>query len=119
MVTDRHVDLRVGSFHYRDWAGSGRPVLLLHGAGFTARQWDTVAPVLVQRGRVFALDLRGHGESAKPDTDYGLDAAVDDVRQFTASLALEAPILIGHSWAQASRFGTPPTNPAAAPASAL
>jgi pimeloyl-ACP methyl ester carboxylesterase len=98
MVTDRHVDLRAGTFHYRDWGGKGRPLLLLHGAGFTARQWDMVAPILAQSGRVFAPDLRGHGESAKPDKGYDLDSEVDDVRQFAASLALEAPILVGHSW---------------------
>lgn len=98
MVSDEYIDLRDGTFHYRDWGGNGRPIVLLHGAGLTGHQWNLMAPLLVQSARIYALDLRGHGESAKSDDGYDLDTAVADVREFVESLALEAPILVGHSW---------------------
>ena len=106
MVSDEYIDLRDGTFHYRYWGGNGRPIVLLHGAGFTAHQWNLMAPSLARSDRIYALDLRGHGESAKLDDGYDLDSAVGDVREFIELLALEAPILVGHSWGAsiASRY---------------
>lgn len=98
MPIDKYIDLRDGAFHYRDWGGDGRPIVLLHGAGVTGHQWDLMAPVLARSAHIYALDLRGHGESAKLDDGYDLDTAVADVREFIDLLALEAPILVGHSW---------------------
>ncbi len=98
MPIDQYIDLRDGAFHYRDWGGDGRPIVLLHGAGFTGHQWNLMAPLLAQSAHIYALDLRGHGESAKLDDGYDLDSAVADVREFIELLALKAPILVGHSW---------------------
>lgn len=51
-------------------AGSGPPVLLLHGHPQTHVVWRKVAPRLVQAGyRVIAPDLRGYGDSGKPTSD--------------------------------------------------
>ena len=61
------------SFHYRDWGGSGQPLLLLHGLASTCHIWDMVAPILAENHAVIALDQRGHGESAKPH--HGFDFA--------------------------------------------
>ena len=47
------------SFHYRDWGGSGRPLMLLHGLASTCHIWDMVAPILAQDYSVIALDQRG------------------------------------------------------------
>lgn len=46
--------------------GSGPPLLLLHGHPQTHVTWHKVAPVLAERFRVVAPDLRGYGDSAKP-----------------------------------------------------
>ncbi|WP_343233503.1 alpha/beta hydrolase [Streptomonospora sp. PA3] len=48
--------------------GSGPPVLLLHGHPQTHATWRAVAPVLAERFTVVATDLRGYGDSAKPDS---------------------------------------------------
>ena len=45
----------------RDWGGSGRPVLLLHGLAGHAGEWDVPAQRLSPRYRVVAVDQRGHG----------------------------------------------------------
>jgi haloacetate dehalogenase len=55
------VDLRVRH------AGSGPPVLLLHGHPRTHTTWHRVAPLLARSYSVVCPDLRGYGESSKPD----------------------------------------------------
>lgn len=48
--------------------GQGPPVILVHGIGASLQDWRYVAPQLAASGySVYALDLLGHGESAKPD----------------------------------------------------
>lgn len=85
-------------FHYRDWNGHGWPVLLLHGLSSTSHIWDLTAPLLVDEARVIALDLRGHGQSDKPDSDYGYKTIAADVRAVLAALHYERPVIAGHSW---------------------
>ncbi len=48
--------------------GSGPPLLLLHGNPQTHLMWHLVAPRLAQDFTVVATDLRGYGESGKPET---------------------------------------------------
>src|SRR6516162_7701926 len=47
-------------------AGSGPPLLLLHGHPQTSAIWHGVAPALARRFTVVAADLRGYGDSSKP-----------------------------------------------------
>ena len=95
----RHLDRR-GSlrFHYRDWSGEGRSLLLLHGLSSNARIWDLMAPYLSGRYRVIALDQRGHGLSDKPDDGYTFEEVGGDLAAFIRALALERPLIVGHSW---------------------
>jgi pimeloyl-ACP methyl ester carboxylesterase len=96
--TDRAVPGHGVTLHVRDWGG-GRPVVLLHGLASNARIWDGVATRLVGAGlRVVALDLRGHGASDQPDGGYGFAEVAADLRAAVADLALERPLLVGHSW---------------------
>lgn len=50
-------------------AGVGAPVLLLHGHPQTMSMWHRVAPVLAQSHRVVLMDLRGYGDSSRPEAD--------------------------------------------------
>ena len=43
------------------------------------------------------MDLRGHGESDKPDQDYTINGFVDDVAWLCGKIGLEKPVVIGHS----------------------
>ena len=74
------------------------PVILLHGGGQTRHSWQTTLHVLGERDwRVYAVDLRGHGESEwAPDGDYSLDAFAGDVRSVARSLGRQ-PALVGAS----------------------
>src|SRR5918998_2772770 len=51
-------------------AGEGPPVILLHGAGDNALDWQWVMPTLAPTHRVYAPDLPGSPDSARPTADY-------------------------------------------------
>ena len=95
---DCYVDLRGLPFHYRDWGGDGRPVLLLHGLASTCHIWDLVAPLLAQDFRVVALDQRGHGLSAQVEEGYDFATVLGDAAAFIACLGWERTVIVGHSW---------------------
>ena len=82
---DKIVDLRGLAFHYREYEGAGRPLILLHGVASNSRIWITTAPLLEEDFHVYALDQRGHGESAKPDTGYDFDSVVADLDAFVTT----------------------------------
>lgn len=50
-------------------AGSGPPLLLLHGHPQSMTMWHRVAPALAQTHRVVLMDLRGYGDSSRPAAD--------------------------------------------------
>ena len=78
-------------------AGSGPPLLLLHGYPETHACWHRVAPDLVERFTVVAADLRGYGDSAKPPGGSG--HAAYSKREMAKDL-VAAMAELGHS-----RFG--------------
>jgi pimeloyl-ACP methyl ester carboxylesterase len=83
--------------HYLDWGGEGPPIVLLHGLRDQAHEWDPIAPALTPLGRVIALDQRGHGESDAPSSGYAPGDFAADLAAFCDALALDRPVVIGHS----------------------
>jgi pimeloyl-ACP methyl ester carboxylesterase len=76
-------------------AGSGPPLLLIHGLGSCKEVWKPVVPLLAREREVVALDLPGFGSSPPgPRTVEGLAAAV---AEFAADLGLERPHVAGNS----------------------
>ncbi|MCJ0874205.1 alpha/beta fold hydrolase [Streptomyces sp. AP-93] len=75
---------------------AGPPVLLLPALGGTVADWAAVRDELARERRVFALDLRGHGASARPSA-YSLPLMRDDVLGFLDALGLDRVDLVGHS----------------------
>jgi N-formylmaleamate deformylase len=100
------IDLPAGRFHYVSWGAERTElpsVLLLHGITSSAQSWVRVGPGLADRYRVYALDMRGHGESIKPSPRaYSLRRTADDAIAFIEALGLDHPALIGHSWGGAT-----------------
>ena len=84
--------------HVRNWGGEGRPLVLLHGLASTCRIWDLVAPILARDFSVIAVDLRGHGDSGKPDQGYDFGNVSGDVASLLAGRGIGRPVLVGHSW---------------------
>ena len=95
---DCYVELRGLPFHYRDWGGDGRPVLLLHGLASTCHIWDLVAPLLAEDFRIAAMDQRGHGQSAQVDDGYDFATVLGDAAAMIEHLGWQRPIVVGHSW---------------------
>ena len=82
-------------------AGSGPPLLLLHGWPQTRAMWHRVAPELARDFTVVAPDLRGYGRSSKPDTTpdhepYSKRAMARDFVAVMASLGFERFSVCGH-----------------------
>src|SRR5438105_1003656 len=82
---------------FRDQAGELPAIVLVHGLSSSRHIWDRVLPLLAPH-RVVAYDQRGHGESDKPDTGYGFDDMTADLEAVLDALAIDRPVLVGHSW---------------------
>ncbi|HEU4691631.1 MAG TPA: alpha/beta hydrolase, partial [Vicinamibacterales bacterium] len=80
-----------------DWGGTGRPVVLLPGGGNTAHVFDDFAPKLTSDFHVYGITRRGFGESGFAPLTSGSDTFGDDVLAVLDALALERPVLVGHS----------------------
>src|ERR671917_1057966 len=78
-------------------AGSGPPVVLIHGMVNSSRHWAEVAGRLAHDYRVIAPDLLGHGHSAKPEGDYSLGAHAAGIRDLLAALGIDRATIVGHS----------------------
>ncbi|MCJ2015086.1 alpha/beta fold hydrolase [Methylobacterium sp. J-076] len=81
--------------------GSGPPVLLLHGHPQTLSTWLHVAPRLAETHRVVAMDLRGYGDSGKPEGGehheaYAKRAMAADAVAVMRSLGHERFAVVGH-----------------------
>jgi pimeloyl-ACP methyl ester carboxylesterase len=82
-------------------AGEGAPVIMVHGLAASLHDWDALLPELAESGYAgYALDILGHGESAKPrELDhYTSEAVFEHMLNWIDSLDLDQPaVLIGHS----------------------
>lgn len=79
-------------------AGSGEPpVLLVHGWTCNHTYFQPQFEHFSRAHRTVAVDLRGHGESDKPQQEYTLDGFADDLAWLAGELGLRKPIVIGHS----------------------
>ena len=80
-------------------SAEGEPVVLLHGYPDSSFSFSRVLPLLDPlRYRVYALDQRGHGESDKPESGYGIDEFAGDVVAFLDAVGVERATLVGHSF---------------------
>jgi len=77
-------------------AGSGEPVLLLHGFAETSHMWRPLILELAKTRMVIAPDLRGFDQSAKPEGGYDKKTMAQDVHALMASLGLQRVTVIGH-----------------------
>lgn len=85
------------ALRYTD-AGAGEPPLLfIHGWCCNHQFWREQVSVFARQQRAAAVDLRGHGESDRPDQDYSIAGFVDDVAYLCRELRLEQPAIVGHS----------------------
>jgi len=100
--TTRSGDLTIA---YED-SGSGSPaVVLIHGAYANRSHYAPQVEHLSKRHRVLAPDVRGHGESDKPQGPFGIREVADDVIAVCDAAGVTGAILVGHSWAVPLQVG--------------
>jgi pimeloyl-ACP methyl ester carboxylesterase len=78
-------------------AGSGPPIVLIHGMLNSSSHWRAVALSLASEYTVIAPDLIGHGDSAAPRGDYSLGAHAASIRDLLAAIGVDRATLVGHS----------------------
>lgn len=71
-VMSEYLELPHGPLHWKDYGGTGHPILLIHGLGGSVANWDAVGPRLTAHGRVSTIDLPGFGLSP-PGRDWSLE----------------------------------------------
>jgi 3-oxoadipate enol-lactonase len=78
-------------------AGSGPPVVLLHGLGWDSSLWFPTLTQLAMQHRAIAADTRGHGESDKPEGPYSIAQFADDWAALLDHLRVRKATLVGLS----------------------
>jgi len=84
--------------HWVEAGAAGPLVMLLHGFPEFWYSWRFQLPVLAERFRVVAPDLRGYNLSEKPPAGYDPSTLTDDVRELVRALGEERAHIVGHDW---------------------
>lgn len=79
------------------WQAPAPPLLVVHGITNTARGWDFVCRALQADFDVWAVDLRGHGDSDKPERGYSTADYAADLAGVIEALGLGKTSVLGHS----------------------
>jgi pyruvate dehydrogenase E2 component (dihydrolipoamide acetyltransferase) len=97
--TSQEVEVGGRKLRYLDLgAGTGVPVVFVHGFGADLNSWMFNQPVLADRHRTIAIDLPGHGGSGKTVGDRpDASAFAADLHELFAALGVERVHLVGHS----------------------
>lgn len=100
--TQHHEKIKLScgiSINVTSWGEQEAPAcLLIHGLDNNARIWDNIATELSEKYRVYAIDIRGHGDSDWSDSNsYTLQIFLKDIEQVRAYLSLSDFIMVGHS----------------------
>ena len=94
-IHDRFATVGDVRLHYLE-AGKGEPVILLHGYAENSHMWR---PLMVELGKtrlVIAPDLRGFGQSSKPNSGYDKKTMAQDVHALATSLGIKRASVVGH-----------------------
>jgi pimeloyl-ACP methyl ester carboxylesterase len=89
-----------GQLVHVEQAGSGEPVVLLHGFGASTYSWRKVMPALAERYRVVAIDLNGFGYTQRPRSraSYTREGQAKLVMETMDALGIARAHIVGHSY---------------------
>ncbi|WP_313455108.1 alpha/beta hydrolase [Stenotrophomonas sp.] len=96
-IQDHNADVNGVTLHYLQ-AGSGDalPVVLLHGYAETSHMWRPLMPELAATHVVIAPDLRGAGQSSKPESGYDKKTLAQDIHALVQKLGYPKVRIVGH-----------------------
>jgi pimeloyl-ACP methyl ester carboxylesterase len=83
--------------HYLTQGQGTKTILFIHGWACNAGFWREQVPVFQEKAKLVLVDLPGHGESDKPETDYTMDYFADAVIAVMRDAKVEKATLVGHS----------------------
>jgi pimeloyl-ACP methyl ester carboxylesterase len=83
---------------YLEWKQGKVPLLLLHGLADNALVWSRLGDDLASQYHIVAPDMRGHGESSKPENDYTFASAIADLEALMDHLGWSSTHVVSHSW---------------------
>ncbi len=99
---DRFITTNGIRLHYLDWGVPGsndkQPFIMLHGIGRVAHSFDHIAPRFKDNYHVYAIDMRGHGDSDwSSEGAYLVEDYAKDIEAFVEQLNLRNIVLLGNS----------------------
>lgn len=96
-MAEKSVTVAGQELGYRESAGTGRPVVLVHGNSSASRTWGALMDgPFGEQFRCLAVDLPGHGRS-RPATDYSLPGYADILAGFMTATGAEDAVVVGWS----------------------
>lgn len=87
-IVHHSVSLNGVLLHYVSAGEHGSPILLVHGFPETSAAFHELIPLLAESHRVFAVDLRGFGDSSHDEGDYSSAASAEDLHRLIAHLGV-------------------------------
>src|SRR6266481_3944037 len=93
--TEHFADVNGVRLHYFI-GGKGSPVVLLHGYAETSHMWLPIMPLLAKNLTVIIPDLRGAGDSSKPESGYDKKNMALDIHELVTSLGFNRVEVVGH-----------------------
>jgi pimeloyl-ACP methyl ester carboxylesterase len=85
-------------------AGSGEPLVLLHGVPKSSWYWSRIIPLLTPHYTVLAPDVRGFGDSFRPKDGYDMGTIAEDIAQLASVLGFDQFFLHGEDWGAAFAY---------------
>jgi pimeloyl-ACP methyl ester carboxylesterase len=110
-ISHHRAKLNGADLHYVAAGERGSPILLVHGFPETWWTFRKLIPMLARTHRVFAVDLRGFGDSSNDPGEYGSSASAEDLHALIAELGLGPVHLTGQDISGASVYRLAVTHP--------
>ena len=110
-VTHHHADVNGTRLHYVAAGSTGTPILLVHGFPESWWAFHKLIPLLAAEHRVFAVDLRGFGDSATGPGDHDSATAAEDLHELIAHLGAGPVHLTGQDISGGTVFRLATTHP--------
>ncbi|MDE5106124.1 MAG: alpha/beta hydrolase [Trichodesmium sp. St17_bin3_1_1] len=103
VYTRKKLNLSEIQLSYLEWQpkenqDKKQPLLLLHGLADSALVWLNLGEYLADKYHIVAPDMRGHGESGKPESGYSFEKIIADLEALIENLNWSSANILGHSW---------------------
>jgi pimeloyl-ACP methyl ester carboxylesterase len=98
MAIRQALNLANTQLSYLEWNQGKEPLLLLHGLADHGLVWYSLAEYLAPKYHIIAPDLRGHGDSSKPNKGYSFEEFIADLETLMNYLGWSKAHILGHSW---------------------